>query len=555
MKVKPTLIIGALLCIFGVYMLSTPMQGADFEIKEMRFKSEIRGVFIHEAIYGYNHDWNTIAETLSQYGINAVFVNDQGGLSQRPDSEIRAAINAFHAHGIEYHSCMAVLQETVPPEPLGTEAITYDGEVYSKFSHCPIKAHDHIIQHIKDYLSKFPDVDGIMLDYIRYADEAIVCYCEHCRAAFEEWLGEEITDWSQFYPNGPRYNEFLDWRNIPLTTLVKDIHDTIKSINPNIVISEAAWSLFDDTPIYWRKWLGQDTAKWIAEGYVDFVAPMMYTKEVTGEGVENLESYINAITKYWTGGDAKGPVPIVAFLRVDWRTEDLTPDQFKAEVEYVRSRGLGGWIIWRYGGPGTSEPNPDIRDYLSALPNEPYFEIYDLDVGVINDTTMAVTWKTTIPTTGTVEYSENPLFSSELRSVSGFNYWHISQSSSIQTVEDPNKASQHYIVLAGLTPHETYYFRVLSSGSGTAFTPQFTFVAGEGIQAEPPPTPPTEENQTSTNQTSPPPEEPPSFISPLPPSSAEGGEWMISDREITGVLMLVAGGGLIYVGVKKKRKD
>jgi len=437
--------------------------------------SEIRGVFIHEAIYGYDHDWNTIAETLSQYGINAVFVNDQGGLSQRPDSEIRAAINAFHAHGIEYHSCMAVLQETVPPEPLGTEAITYDGEVYSEFSHCPIKAHDHIIQHIKDYLSKFPDVDGIMLDYIRYADEAIVCYCEHCRAAFEEWLGEEITDWSQFYPNGPRYNEFLDWRNIPLTTLVKDIHDTIKSINPNIVISEAAWSLFDDTPIYWRKWLGQDTAKWIAEGYVDFVAPMMYTKEVTGEGVENLESYINAITKYWMGGKAEGPVPIVAFLRVDWRTEDLTPDQFKAEVEYVRSRGLDGWIIWRYGGPGTDEPNPDIRDYLSVVSMPSVFSINSIQVEMNNQTAATITWTTDMPATTIVEYGTNPLFNASWEIYGGFHYWNITRNECIIIINMTN-VIMHSVTLNNLTPGTKYYFRVQSEGSsGIASSETLTF--------------------------------------------------------------------------------
>jgi len=42
-------------------------------------KSEIRGVFIHEEIYGVSRNWTKIAETLANYGIDAVFVNDQGG--------------------------------------------------------------------------------------------------------------------------------------------------------------------------------------------------------------------------------------------------------------------------------------------------------------------------------------------------------------------------------------------------------------------------------------------------------------------------------------------
>ncbi|MHA1833530.1 MAG: hypothetical protein ACTSV7_06020, partial [Candidatus Baldrarchaeia archaeon] len=36
------------------------------------YKSEIRGVFIFEGIFGYSHDWNVIAQTLAEYGINAV---------------------------------------------------------------------------------------------------------------------------------------------------------------------------------------------------------------------------------------------------------------------------------------------------------------------------------------------------------------------------------------------------------------------------------------------------------------------------------------------------
>lgn len=212
-------------------------------------KSEIRGVFIHESVYGYSHDWNIIAQTLASYNINEVFVNDQSGGGRRPDSEIREAIGAFHAYGIEYHSSINVLMEW---RYSGTEAIKPDGSIYWQYAHCPIKAHDLILSNIEDYLETFPDVDGIMLDYIRY-DIADTCYCSHCRAAFQEWLGEgPITNWAQFYPDGARWVEYAEWRTIPVTQLVKDVHDLVKSINPNIVISEAAWTLFSDSAIYWR---------------------------------------------------------------------------------------------------------------------------------------------------------------------------------------------------------------------------------------------------------------------------------------------------------------
>ena len=425
------------------------------------YESEIRGVFIHESIYGYSHDWTLIAQTLANYRINAVFVSDFGTFYRRPYSEIRAAIDAFHAYGIEYHSSMFVLGETKSSSSLGTEAIKYDGTVYSIYAHCPIKAHDYVLSAIQNYIGTFSDVDGIMLDYIRYADQAVVCYCPYCRATFEEWLGEgEITDWTPFYPSGARYNDFLEFRSIHLNYLVRDIHDTIKSINPNIVISEAAWPLFSDSAIYWRKWMGQDTAYWIKEGYIDFVAPMMYTKVVSGPGADTLESYINTALTYWMGGQPEGKIPLVAFLRVDW-AEDLTPEQFAAQINYVRSRGLDGWIIWCYGGPGSSEPNPDIRNYLSVIDLPNTFSIRNIQVLVNNETSTTITWFTDLPATSKIEYSTNSLFNASWETQSGFHYWNITRIQSI-IVENTSLVTEHPVTLAGLMPGTVYYFRVQS---------------------------------------------------------------------------------------------
>jgi len=134
---------------------------------KMSSKSEIRGVFFHESIYGYTHDWNVIAETLAQYGVNALFVNDLSGLGRRPDAEISAAISAAHANGLKYHSTSNVLVETKGDPKYN--AIRYDGSVeFNGYAQCPIKAHDIIIQNTVAYVNAHPDVDGIMLDYLRY---------------------------------------------------------------------------------------------------------------------------------------------------------------------------------------------------------------------------------------------------------------------------------------------------------------------------------------------------------------------------------------------------
>jgi len=438
-------------------------------------KSEIRGVFIHEEIYGVSRNWTKIAETLANYGIDAVFVNDQGGTNRRSDSEISQAIAAFHSYGIQYHSAVRTLGST--PNPTGKLCmIESDGDIYDNYWICPIKAYDTIINNLADYLNDHPDVDGIMLDYIRY-DVADTCYCEYCRAAFEEWLGEgEITDWTPFYPNGERWEDYAEWRTIPVTTLVKDIHDLVKSVNPNIMISEAAWTLFSDSAIYWRKWIGQDTAKWIAEGYVDFVCPMMYQKVIYGSGDEALESRIDATIKYWMGGQTEGKIPLLALLRTDWQSTDLTPEEFAAQVNYVRSRGLDGWIIWRYSGPGGYLPNArNIIDYLSAIDLPNTFSIRNIQASV-DATNATITWLTDLPAASKIEYSTSPLFGVSWATQAGFHYWKIIHTSGI-IVSDSANVTSHRITLMGLSPNTTYYFYVQSqdpSGIVTSEVRTFT---------------------------------------------------------------------------------
>jgi len=430
--------------------------------------SEIRGVFLDEPTWGDPHNWTLIAETLAQYGINAVFVKDLTTFTRRPDNDIRAAIDAFHAKGIQYHSCIDVLQNCKPSTSLGTEAITPNGTVYSVWSHCPIKAHDYVLAAVRDYLGNFSDVDGIILDFIRYAETQEVCYCDHCRAAFDAWYyenyGQHVSNWTLFYPNQQYVDIYNEWQTIPITQLVKDIHDLIKSINPYIVISECAWSIFDETPIYWRLYLGQDTACWIKEGYIDLVAPMMYTKDP--DDLNN--SLIHATVEYWMGGSAEGPVKLVPILRNGWSDGDLTPEQFEAQIDIVRSRGLDGWIIWRYAGPGCPLSSPDIRDYLEIIDMPQTFTIGNINVETTTNSA-TITWLTTLPTTSKVEYSKNQLYSASWEVKWNFHYWNIVYAPGI-IVEDNSNITEHKIILTNLTSSTTYYYRVQSKSQSSIVT-------------------------------------------------------------------------------------
>jgi hypothetical protein len=408
--------------------------------------------------------------TLANYGINAVFVSDFDTHQRRPDDEISQAINEAHKYGLEYHSVMMCLSETsVPPAGVDTRARLPNGAVYSDYVQCPIRAHDYALQAVQSYLQAHPNIDGLMLDHIRYAIQDI-CYCDQCRSAFDAWYyehyGQHVTDWTQFYPDGPNWKIYAEWRTIPVTKLVKDIRDLVKSINPNIVLSASVWTYYSGVAYAWRLYLGQDTGYWIKEDYLDFVAPMMYTDTIYGSTGETLQSYIDTCLPYMVAGP-EGKIPLVASL---YWIEGFTPQMARDQVNYVRSRGLDGWIFWHYSGPGDGEPGPDITKALALINMPQTFSISNINVEVSGNTAI-VTWQTDLPTTSVVEYSTSPLFIGVWRTDSDFPYWDIDHVNGT-IIADNQLVTSHSIQLPNLEKGKIYYFRVQSQGSGGTVTSQ-----------------------------------------------------------------------------------
>jgi len=440
-------------------------------IAPLTYRSEVRGVFVHTATFAYSYDFDLMAQTCEEYGINAVFLevaSFRGGLTshQTRMQRLAQAIPAFHSRGIKVYVSMNVLYSPTE-EQMDSWSEKPDGTPYAWA--CPTKQPTRdLIKAIVEDIARNYDIDGFMFDYIRY-DVGDICYCSECRARFEAWLGEGlITDWTPFYPGGTRRAEFFEWRVIPITELVEDIRNWMLAIKPNMQFSLAAWTYFEDSPIYWRKWIGQDTGDWIRNDYLDMVAPMMYTSDTA-----KIEDYIQTNFKYMTGGP-EGKIPLVSFISTGV-SQTYTPTAFKAIVDKVRENGADGWIIWRYGGPG-ADPRvaPDIRDYLSIIAMPDTFTISNIHVS--SDYTEAtITWTTTQPTSSTVEYSTSPLFTDSWSIYSGFNYWDVDHIFGT-VIEDETGVTDHSITLTELTPGSQYYYRIQSQDlSGTVTTKVLTF--------------------------------------------------------------------------------
>ncbi|MDI6724198.1 MAG: pseudomurein-binding repeat-containing protein [Methanobacterium sp.] len=158
-------------------------------------------------------------------------------------------------------------------------------------------------------ITKNYSIDGIHLDYVRYSG-----------------VGENAA---KMHPGATN----------TITSFVKDVYNTVKSIKPKVAVSMAVMPEgANNANIY-----GQDY-KALAP-YLDFIVPMIY-KGNYGQDT----SWIGSATKYIV--DQVGGKPVVAGLQTyvsDYDTSLLTADDLNQDIKSATENGASGYALFRYG--------------------------------------------------------------------------------------------------------------------------------------------------------------------------------------------------------------
>lgn len=109
---------------------------------------------------------------------------------------------------------------------------------------------DYAMEMIKEIVTDY-DVDGIALDYCRFPDIQSD-FSPESKAAFEEYIGESVGNFpadiftydenGEIVP-GKYYNQWLAFRAGVISDFIHEIHDTVKSIKPDVDINywAASW--------------------------------------------------------------------------------------------------------------------------------------------------------------------------------------------------------------------------------------------------------------------------------------------------------------------------
>ena len=165
---------------------------------------------------------------------------------------------------------------------------------------------DRLAATFAELVERYPALDGLHLDYIRYPDALPFSpstrfgvglsfgFGEGSRGRFEAESGLRAPFGSSLV-NGDRWD---DWRRSQLTGLVRRIADAARSMRPELAVSAAVLADVERGYLVdFQDWIG-----WLDQGLLDFAVPMLYTRDqrLLRYGVEEM-SGLAAERAIWVG--------------------------------------------------------------------------------------------------------------------------------------------------------------------------------------------------------------------------------------------------------------
>ncbi len=279
----------------------------------------IRAVWVARFHYRYPDDVRTIMRNCASLGFNTVLWQVRGEATVAYPSRLEPwsreyqftdpgfdplaiAVEEAHALGLRIEAWINVMPGWKGAAPPPTPGQVYNarpdwfmygpdgkrqplGDFYVILNPCLPEVRAHIVAVCDEIVSNY-DVDGVHLDYVRYA-----------------WDG--VKDASRLYPSDPRTLElyrqetgrapqddwpsWTGWRIAQLSRLVTEIRDAVRARRPDAALTAATWA---DPQRGEREYL-QDALGWTNAGLLDATYPMAYSEDARKFG-----EYIGVYMRY-----------------------------------------------------------------------------------------------------------------------------------------------------------------------------------------------------------------------------------------------------------------
>lgn len=302
--------------------------------KLIQFAKQARIRTLYVQIYYANKAWFR-----SKVGDSAPY---GAGLRDVGEDPFALLIRKAHAAGIKTFAWLNVLSlndnENAPMlKKYGVGILTKDKNRKTGISDYKIdkqyflepgdlRVREELAKMVHEVLSAYPDMDGILLDYLRYPDvHPVYGYATANMDRFKKATGSrEIKEGSRIWN---------DWRRSQVTAFTELLVKQARTARPEIRI--AVTGCMPWARAYHEAF--QDWLSWIDRGIVDFVVAMNYSPvpETFGRWIQDV--------KLRTAGFKKVHFAVGAYKL------EKSPEFFAKEFQSCESSGSGGCAVFHYG--------------------------------------------------------------------------------------------------------------------------------------------------------------------------------------------------------------
>lgn len=237
---------------------------------------------------------------------------------------LKYAIDECHKRGLQLHAwvvCIPLGQKKAQ-QRYGARAVTARQPKICKTAgayvfHNPSQpATADYIASICSEITRYYDVDGISLDYIRYPESSFA-----------------------FSDGTPTAEQ----RKANITRIVQRVHDAVKAIKPWVRLSSSPIGKRTDLSRYSAKgWscdaMGQDAAEWLRTGIQDQLFPMMYFQG---------NNYYPFVCDWQENSYGHPVAPGLGIYFLDPREGKWNINDVRAEMYATRHTGVGGIAFYR----------------------------------------------------------------------------------------------------------------------------------------------------------------------------------------------------------------
>ncbi len=266
------------------------------------------------------------------------------------------AIEECHKRGMQLHAWIVTLPlgKTQHMRSLGSMGLSrrkpalcklYQGSWYMEPGEP--KTAEYLTTLIAEIVKNY-NIDGIHLDYIRYPDRP-----------------RNYND-NALYRRHGKGMTLADWRRKNVTDIVRQIYGTVKSIKPWVRVSCAPLGKHDDLSGYsskgWnaRRTVFQDAQKWLQEGIMDILFPMMYFSG---------NNFYPFMLDWQENSAGRHIAPGLGVYRLlasegDWEADEVTRQFFTS-----REAGTAGTAIFR--AEHLLQNNKGVAEFLKIFNSRP----------------------------------------------------------------------------------------------------------------------------------------------------------------------------------------